>query len=148
MRTLEAEVEITRPVPEVYGYVTEPENWPVWAGPVVAVHTIDARPLRSDARFTTVVKLVGKQFETIHRVTAFEQDKLFSYVSESGPVPSTFTWQFASVSAGTVVTQTIFGDEERTASFFRLAFPLVEAVVQRQMRADLETLKDVLESKA
>jgi hypothetical protein len=73
-------------------------------------------------------------------------NRLLAYQSTSGPVPSTFTWRFQSSENGTVVTQTVSGDDEQVGTFFRLGFPLIEAAYRRQATADLATLKDLLES--
>ena len=148
LREIQNEIEIVRPVDEVFDFVTTPSTWAEWSGPVLEVRTPEPGPLKPDADFTVVAKLLGRRFESQAHVTAYEANKLLSYASPSGPLPNTFTWRFESTEPGTRLTQTIQGDEDRTSGFFKLAFPVVEAVTKRQMRADLATLKELLESRA
>jgi uncharacterized protein YndB with AHSA1/START domain len=148
LREIQNSVEIARPVGEVFEHVTTPDTWKDWSGPVLEVQAPEPGPLKPDAEFVVVAKLLGRRFETHAHVTGYEHNRLLSYTSPSGPLPSTFTWDFESVEGATTrVTQTIAGDEERTSGFFKLAFPLVEAATKRQMRADLATLKELLESR-
>ena len=55
-----------------------------------------------------------------------------------------WTYTCEEVSGGTRYTQVIEGEP---GGFFRLAGPLLERAIKRQFRADLETLKDLLEAK-
>jgi uncharacterized protein YndB with AHSA1/START domain len=144
-REVEDSLEIARPPEHVFAYVTDPEHWSQWSGPVIDVRDAQPGPLLPDAVFTVVAKLVGRQFETEFRVTDHEPNRLLAYQSTSGPVPSTFTLRFQPSNAGTHLTQTVSTDDEQVGSFFRLGFPLIEAAYRRQMAADLATLKDLLE---
>jgi uncharacterized protein YndB with AHSA1/START domain len=146
-REVEDTIDIARPPEQVFAYVTNPEHWPQWSGPVIEVRSAQAGALTLDATFTVVAKLVGRQFETQSRVTEVVENRLLAYTSTSGPVPSTFTWRFDPTDAGTRVTQTVSTDDEQVVgTFFRLGFPLIEAAYRRQMAADLATLKDILEA--
>jgi len=144
---LHANIEIARPTAEVFLYVTNHRKWPDWSAPVIAVESAESGPLQPGATVTVVMKLVARQFNTVYQVTAYEPNWLLAYTSESGALPNTITWRFeADPGGGCTVNQTIEGDEELTAGFFKLAFPLIEAAVHRQMVAGLATLKDILES--
>jgi uncharacterized protein YndB with AHSA1/START domain len=146
-REVEDRIDIARPPEEVFAYVTNPEHWPQWSGPVIEVRSEHPGPLTADATFTVVAKLVGRQFETESRVTEVVKNRLLAYTSTSGPVPSTFTFRFDPTDAGTRVTQTVSTDDEQVVGvFFRLGFPLIEAAYRRQMAVDLATLKDLLEA--
>ena len=144
-RQVEDSMEIARPVGQVFAYVTNPEHWSQWSGPVINVRSAQPGPLTPDATFTVVAKLVGRQFETESTVTGYEPNRLLAYQSTSGPVPSTFTWRFEPSGAGTRLTQVVSTDDEQVGRFLRLGFPLIEAAYRRQMSADLATLKDLLE---
>jgi uncharacterized protein YndB with AHSA1/START domain len=144
VRTLESSIEIARPVDQVFPYVTTPEHWPQWAGPVIDVQSQPKGQLGPDSTFTVVAKLVGRQFEAECQVTGYEVDRLLAYTSASPP--STFSWHFEPVAGATRVTQTVTADEGPAGKFFRLAFPIVEAAYRRQMAADLATLKDLIET--
>jgi uncharacterized protein YndB with AHSA1/START domain len=145
-REVEHSIDIARPPEEVFAYVTNPEHWPQWSGPVIEVRPEHPGPLTANGTFTVVAKLVGRQFETHSTVTEVVENRLLAYTSTSGPVPSTFTWRFDPTKTGTRLTQTVSTDDEQVGTFFRLGFPLIEAAYRRQMAADLATLKDLLQS--
>ena len=143
----EASVEIERPVEEVFGYVTVPENLPEWAGPVIEVRDVQkAAPdqLRQGDKFTAAAKFLGRRFETPCEVTDYLSNRQFSFRSTGGPVPQEFTYAFEPTLEGTRFTQSV---EAQPGAFFRLTGPLFEAAGRRQINNDLETLKDLLEAR-
>jgi uncharacterized protein YndB with AHSA1/START domain len=143
----EASVEIERPVEEVFGYVTVPENLPEWAGPVVEVRDVQkAAPdqLRQGDKFTAAAKFLGRRFETPCEVTDYLSNRQFSFRSTGGPVPQEFTYILEPTLKGTHFTQSV---EAQPGAFFRLTGPLFEAAGRRQINNDLETLKDLLEAR-
>jgi uncharacterized membrane protein len=136
---VEETVEIDRPADEVFAYVANPENLPTWTGVVLEV--------RKDGgdRFTLVQKFLGRRFETPCEVTASEPNRQYVYRSTGGPIPYTFSYTLEPSGAGTRLTHT---GEGEPGSFFSLVGPLFERAAKRQFRHDLETLKDLLESRS
>jgi Polyketide cyclase / dehydrase and lipid transport len=130
---VEEGIEIGRPVEEVFAYVANPQNLLEWSGLVIEVK--DARvPLSEGDTFTTVGKFLGRRFET-----PFER---ISIEPKCGPVPNQdWTYTFEEVPAGTRLTRAVEGEP---GGFFKLADPLIERALKRQVRADLETIKDLL----
>ena len=62
-----------------------------------------------------------------------------------GPVPDQdWTYTFEEMPAGTRLTRAVEGEP---GGFFKLAEPLIERALKRQVRTDLETLKDLLEAR-
>jgi uncharacterized protein YndB with AHSA1/START domain len=142
---VEESVEINRPVEEVFSYVSTLESQPEWAGPALEVRKDTPGPLKEGDTFTYVAQFLGRRFETPFQVTSIEPNRQFSYHATGGPLPDqqwTYTWE--EVSGGTRYTQVVEGEPR---GFFRLADPLLERALKRQFRADLETLKDMLEAR-
>ncbi len=54
-----------------------------------------------------------------------------------------WTYTFEEVPGGTRLTRAVEGEP---GGFFKLADPLIERALKRQVKADLETLKDLLEA--
>jgi uncharacterized protein YndB with AHSA1/START domain len=148
----EASVEINRPVEEVFSYTSNPENFPQWAATV--------REVRQDApgeggggrgphnregeRFTAMQQALGRRFEAPFEVIAYETNRRYAHRSREGhPVPLTMDFTYEPVSSeGTRFTPRI---EAEPGGFFGLVGPVLERVIRRQMRTNLETLKDLLE---
>ena len=141
----EESVEINRPVEEVFAYVSTVESQPEWATPPIEVRKDTPGPPKEGDTFTGVAKFLGRRFETPYRITSIESNRQFSYHATGGPVPDQ-RWTFAceEVSRGTRLTMVVEGEP---GGFFRLAEPIVARALRRELRGNLETLKDVLESR-
>ncbi len=141
---VEESIEINRPVEEVFDYVVNPENLPEWSG--LAIEVKDAPgPLREGDAFTVVGKFLGRQFETPYERTSYESPRRYTDRAAGGPIPDQdWTYTFEEVSGGTRLTRVAEGEP---GGFFKLAEPLIERALKRQVRTDLETLKDLLEAR-
>ena len=142
---VEESVEINRPVEEVFSYASDPEHFPEWSGIILEAHKEKpGEPIAQGDRFTTVSKFLGRTFETPFEVTAHEHNRRHSHKSKGGPLVQEYTSTFEETAqGGTRFTQIVEGEP---GGFFRLAGPLLERAGRRQFRADLETLKDLLEA--
>ena len=142
---IEESVQINRPLEEVYEYVANPENLPEWSGIVLEVHKEDPqRELREGERFTTVAKFLGRRIESPFEVTAHEFPRRHSHKSTGGPLPTEWTLTFEEVAGGTRYTQVAEGEP---GGFFGLVGPLLERLGRRQLKTNLENLKDLLEAR-
>jgi len=141
---IEESVQINRPVEEVYEYVANPENLPEWTGTVIETRKETPGPLLEGSTFTAVAKFLGRRAESPFEVTAHESPLLHSHKSTGGPFPIEWTLTFEEVAGGTRYTQVAEGEP---GGFFGLVGPLLERVGRRQLRTDLENLKDLLEAR-
>jgi uncharacterized protein YndB with AHSA1/START domain len=142
---VEESVEINRPPEEVFDYVANPENLPEWSNLVLEVRKETERQLQRGDRFTTVAKFLGRRFETPFEVSAHEPPHRHSDRSTGGPFPQEYTYTFEETGGGgTRFTQVAEGEP---GGFFRLVGPVLEMAGRRQFRADLQTLKDLLETR-
>jgi len=142
---VEESVVINRPPEEVFDYVANRENLPEWSGVVQEVRSETQGPLVEEgARFTTVAKFLGRRFETSFEVIVHDPPHRHTDRSTGGPFPQEYTHIFEEVEGGR--TRLTEATEGEPGSFFRLAGPLLEMAGRRQFRADLETLKDLMEA--
>ena len=142
----EESVVINQPVEKVFGYVSNPANLPEWQGPPTEVRDLQQSTpgqLREGDRFVTVLEFLGQQYETPTEVTAYEPNRRLSYRGTGGPVPTEIAFIFEEAPGKTRLTQS---QEVEPGGFFGLAGPLFERAAKVQLRNDLDTLKDLLES--
>ena len=139
-------VEIDRPLEEVFSYVTNPENLPEWSNLVLEVRMETEGDLQQGDRFTTVAKFLGRRFETPFEVTEHEPHRRHSDRSKGGPFEQVYTYALEEIGEGR--TRLTYVAEGEPGGFFRLAGPLLERAGKRQFRADLHSLKDMLEAEA
>jgi uncharacterized protein YndB with AHSA1/START domain len=141
---VEESVEIHRPPEEVFDYVADPQNLPEWSGIVQDVRKEAQGQLKEGDRFTTVAKFLGRRFETPFEVTAHQPPRRHSDRSTGGPFPQEYTYTFEETAGGG--TRLMQVAEGEPGGFFRLVGPVLEMAGRRQFRADLQTLKDLLEA--
>jgi uncharacterized membrane protein len=142
---VEESIEIDRPVEEVFAYVAKPENLPEWSNLAVEVKDVSG-PFGEGDTFTTVGKFLGRRLETTYERISIEPNRRYTDRAAGGPVPDqAWTYTFEELPAGaTRLTRAVEGEP---GGFFKLADPLIERVLKRQVRTDLETLKDLLEAR-
>jgi uncharacterized membrane protein len=147
-RTMRSEesVEIDRPPEEVFAYVANPQNLPEWTNLVLEVRKdAEGQPQEGD-RFSVVAKFLGRRFETPFEVSSHEPPRHHSDRSTGGPFEQEYIYTFEQTGAGgTRITQVV---ETEPGGFFKLVGPLLERAGSRQLRADLQSLKDLLEARA
>jgi len=139
---VEESVEINRPPEEVFSYVANPENMPQWSTLVLEIREETEGQPRQGYRFTAAAKFLGRRFEMPFEVTAHEKSQRYSHRSTGGPFPTEWTLTLEETAGGTRLTENAQGEP---GGFFRLVGPLLERAGRRQMRTDLNTLKDLLE---
>ncbi len=141
----EESVEIDRPPEEVFSYVANPENLPEWSNLVLEVRKDAEGQLQEGDRFSVVAKFLGRRFETPFEVSAHEPPRRHSDRSMGGPFEQEYIYTFEETAGGkTRLTHVV---EAEPGGFFRLVGPLLERAGSRQFRADLQSLKDLLEQR-
>jgi uncharacterized protein YndB with AHSA1/START domain len=139
-------IVINQPVEKVFSYMSDPANLPEWQGPPTEIRDLQQTTpgqLREGDRFTTVLQFLGRQYETPTEVSAYEPNRRLTYRGTGGPVPTQMPFIFGEVPEGTRFTHT---QEVEPGGFFGLAESLFEIEAKRQLRNDLQTLKDLLEA--
>ena len=142
---VEESVEIDRPLEEVFNYVSDVDNYPEWMAHALEVR-IDttSAPQQSD-RFVVAIKSVGRRFETPYERTSYEGDRRYTDRALGGPIPNQ-RWHsaFQEVPGGTRFTRAV---DVESGGLLKLLEPLQKRAAKRQLRKDLQTLKDVVEAR-
>ena len=137
------EVEIDRPVHQVFVYSTDPERLPTWQ-----TNTVSSIPEGEDAvglgtRLREIHRAPGgKQLESLVEVTEYDPDRVFAlHVLEGTPVDGRMTFE-PTATGGTLLRFRVFG---KLTGPMRIALPLVGRMLKRQFTQQVATLKRVLE---
>ncbi|HEX5782215.1 MAG TPA: SRPBCC family protein [Solirubrobacteraceae bacterium] len=142
---VEASVEIDRPLPEVFGYVSDVGHYPEWMAHALEVRK-DTRGAPQDGeRFVVAIKSVGRRFETPYERTSYEENRGYTDQAVGGPVPDQ-RWHsaFHELACGTRVTRAV---DVESSGLLKLLEPLQKRAAGRQLEKDLRTLKAALESR-
>ena len=142
---VEESIEINRPLQEVFNYVSDVGNYPEWMADALEVRKDTAGPPQQSDRFTLAIKSVGRRFETPYERTSYEANRRYTDRAVGGPVPNQ-RWDctFQEVPGGTRLTRAV---EAELGGLLKLLEPLQKRSAERQLRKDLQTLKDVLEAR-
>jgi uncharacterized protein YndB with AHSA1/START domain len=129
----------------VFAYLTDPDTLPEWQATALAVRLETDGPMRPGSRVRETRTFLGRQMDATMEVLEHDPPRRFAIRSSSGPVPLEVTNALREEGEATRIDTVI---EAEPGGFFRLAEPLVARAVERELRNNLETLKDVLESRA
>ncbi|HZJ06590.1 MAG TPA: SRPBCC family protein [Nocardioidaceae bacterium] len=143
MTRFEHSVVIDRPLEEVWGYVNDPGNNPVWQGPMIEVRGSAGAPLELGSEIAEVAQFLGKRFEITLEVTEHEPMRHSAVRTSAGPVRLDGSYRFEPVDGGTRFTTE---GEVEAHGFFRLAEPVFARLAAREWASSCENLKDPLEA--
>jgi uncharacterized protein YndB with AHSA1/START domain len=144
MITTRVTVRIRRPVDEVFAFVTDPANFPRWAGALVtAARQTSPGPMRAGATFHQTNKFLIQRFQTEFVVTVYEPPRRFEYRSTAGPIQ--YFGHYTITNEGDVVRFTSV-DDSQPGGLLRLLAPLLQPLAQRQIETNLGNVKRILET--
>ena len=145
MTRVETSVFIARPYEEVFDFIANFENNPSWQSGMQEARQTSDGPIGVGTTYSQLAKFLGRRVESTFEIIEFEPGRRIKGRSTSGSFPITFTRTVEPVEGGAKVSALIEGD---AGGFFKLAGPILNRLVQRQVNADYSNLKSVLESGA
>ena len=137
-----AEATIARLPAEVMTYVSDPANDPSWIGGVVEAELLSDPPLARGSQVRRTAKFLGRRFDYVTEVTEWQPPEALAMRATS-PFPMDIRYEFQENGGCTLARVRVQGEG---GGFFRLAAPLLAPQVRRNIRADVERLKALLES--
>ena len=142
---VEESIEINRPLQEVFDYVSDVGNYPKWMAHALEVRKDTPDLPQQGDRFTLAIKSVGLRFETPYERTSSEPNRQITDRAVGGPVPNQ-RWHsaFQEVPGGTRFTRAV---DVESGGLLKLLEPLQKRAAGRQLRKDLQTLKNVVEAR-
>ncbi|HEX6389973.1 MAG TPA: SRPBCC family protein [Solirubrobacteraceae bacterium] len=142
MTKLQHTITIARPVDEVWDYVMDARNDPVWHSQVVEVGRGADQPPAVGLELDEVISFLGKRMPVTLVFTEHEP-KRRSAIDVRAAVPGRGAYDLAPDDGGTRFTMTVETDAH---GFFRLAEPVFKRIAQRDVVTSCERLKDLLEA--
>ena len=140
---IRAETIINRPRDQVATYAMNSDNDPSWISGISQSRMLTDPPMGTGTRLARVAHFLGRRIEYVNEVTEYDQQGLLVMRSVSGPFPMTIRYQFEEATTGTLAEIQVQGE---ASGFFKVATPLLAAMVKRNVKKDLDSLKAHLES--
>ena len=134
---------VDRSLEEVFDYLSNPQNDPEWSSASNEVIQIEpGEPVRRGTRFRQLGSFLGRRLEFVLEVTVYEDNHRFGMKVVSGPLRFAGVRTVERKDDRTLVTFTGGGNSH---GLFKVADGPLAWMGARQLRRDLETLKQVLE---
>jgi uncharacterized membrane protein len=137
------EIVISRPVPDVAAFVSNPDNAPRWYQNIKSVEWLTAHPVRVGSRLAFVAEFLGRRLSYTYEVEEIAPNRRFVMRTAEGPFPmeTTYEWE----PAGSGQTRMILRNRGSPSGFGVVIAPLMAFAMRRENRKDLRRLKELLE---
>ena len=145
MSTFVLRLDIARRTQDVFSFLADSENTPLWYEAVQAVRKLTPGPVRKGTVYEMVRRLPQGRVENEVEVSELEENERVTLHSLSGPTP--FTYRYLLEPAGARTRLTLEGEisGEGLAGPAGLLAPLAGAFFKRGMAVNLQALKAQLE---
>ena len=141
MVKFEISVHINRPVAEVFEYFNDPTKMPEWNATIEEA-TPSETPVKVGTRVRTRGRMLGRKIEGTVEVVEYEPNKRVVQKSDEP-----FSWKamntFQAENGGTRLVSAVEGE---TRGFLKLSEPIFERIAKKQLQAQFETAKELLEA--
>ena len=144
MSHFETSLTITRPVEEVFAFVTNLDTWPKWQSDLVEVKNTSPDPLAAGSTYTVVSMARGREQEVHYTVDEFEANNKIT-VSSPGTFNIDIQTTFTQVNEG---TQVQVRTDITSGGLRKILEPLGERWFKEQTESSYGVLKGLLEEPA
>ena len=138
---------VTRPIEDVWEYVSSVENMGEWVDGVSDVRREDGDDLGVGSRFSSKYTYRGETFDVDYEVTAYEPPNRLDVRSTDGPFPFAGSIRLTEVDGGTEVSNTIDAGSDGlvTSAIFAVLGPLLRRLMRRRLAEELDLLAGEVE---
>lgn len=144
MLTVEESIIINKPRMEVWEFMTDPDNVPVYSSNVVEYELVSGGKQEVGRICRGAVKVAGRRLELTDEIVEVETGRMGKLVSKDATIPYTLSLLYEDEGNGTKLTW--HQEMESLKGFFKFADPIVLKLYARDVRSNLEKAKTILEA--
>ncbi len=145
MPVVDDSININRPRSEVFAFATDPENIPLYSSNLIEFEQVTEGPVGKGTRNRGSVKVAGKRIDFTVEVVEFDDGRRLASRSVESPIPFELDVTYEDADDGTRVSW--HQESPGFKGFFgKLADPLVNRMYAKDVRSNLENLKELLEA--
>lgn len=144
MLTVDESIIIDKPRAEVWGFMIDPDNVPVYSSNIVEYEMVSGGKEAVGRVCRGAVKVAGRRLELTDELVEVESGRSGKLVSKDATIPYTLSFNYEDEGTGTKVTW--HQEMESLKGLFKFADPIVVALYARDVRSNLEKVKTILES--
>jgi uncharacterized membrane protein len=139
-------VDVDRPAAEVFAFVSDHLNAPLWQRGLHEVRRTTVDPIGVGSEHVFVRRFAGRRIESRNRFVEFEPDRYVAFEIPDGKVTGRASYLVEPIGHDRCqVTSTM---QFSVDGWMRIAEPLLARILERDSRRDEQTLKRHLESTA
>lgn len=143
MITFSTEVEISRPIEEVFNYVSRGENNSYWNSAVRQVEKVDGCENPPKCRYKMTRELPTGKVVNVYEVVEYKPNRVLTIQTVSGPTPFTYKYTFDTVNGKTHIK--LDGAIKEDGLPYKLPSFLASRLIKRGVDTNFENLKGILE---
>ncbi len=143
MITLDASVQIHRPIGQVFDFVSHTENDFQWQYGTLESARLPGDPDGVGSHFRSVGHAVGRRLLGTFQITEYEANRRYGFRSLSGPLESQTLYTFE---IGTESTKLNVSTQINVAASFEVPERIFEKQMRKQLKENLALLKGLLEA--
>jgi carbon monoxide dehydrogenase subunit G len=141
--TRTASAQIARPPQEVFAFVADARNRPLWDESVDSEELTSPEPIGVGSTVRTTLHSMGREYVLTWEIVEHEPPSRMRIESTSGPFPATLEYQLTEQDGGTLVHFSLTG---QPTGFLRVLEPLLARNTQRNLDSAFPRLKRHLET--
>jgi uncharacterized membrane protein len=145
MAVLREEVRIRRPVEDVWAYVIDVANTPIWNPMFEHQEVVGGGPLALGSRFRSVARVLGRRIESEAELTRWDPPHASSIRTTSGPIEATGSYLLLDEDGGTRFVWEMDAATGLGGLFGRMADTVVMRRSAITLREGLGNLRNLLE---
>jgi uncharacterized protein YndB with AHSA1/START domain len=142
MATMEGSITINRPAEEVFAYVMDIGNLAKWNEAAGQGEQTSQGPVGVGTTYRGVSDFMGREMEWTSEVTEYEPNRKVAQKMNLGPTVMAMSWLVEPVGGGSKFT---VRSEGEMGGLAKLAGPLLDRTMKKQMDSNLAKLKALLE---
>ncbi len=146
MPTIHDSVTINRPIADVFDFISDGENASVYDASVVKSDQLGNEEPAVGTRWEGATNILGRDFAWITECTEFVADRRMTFKTVTGKVPFEIRLELTEEEGRTRLDYHLTAARGLGGVFGRIAEPLVIRTQTRTVRANLATVKELLES--
>jgi hypothetical protein len=143
MAIIEETVEIKCPTDKVFVYVAEAKSWPKWHLSMLEAEQTSPGQIEIGTTFRGVNKVMGQRMPWTSKVSEYVLNKKWNETISSGSTIIKEQITVDPINVGTKFTEIY---DMKVGGFLKLLAPIVVSSMRKEMRANLSTLKRILEA--
>ena len=141
--TQRTEVQISRPPDEVFAFVANARNRPLWDESVESEELTSPEPIGIGSTVRTRLRSMGREYVLTWEIVEHDPPSRQTIQSTSGPFATTLAYRLSPQGDGTLVEFSVTG---RPGGTLRVLQPLLARNTQRNLDRGFPRLKRLLET--